>query len=318
MNAIEMRGVRKRFGQVEAVRGIDLDVPAGSLTGFIGPNGAGKSTSIRMIMSIIHPDEGSVTVLGSDAIAAKDRIGYLPEERGLYRRMRAKDFLAYMATLKGVPARGLQRRIEGWLERLQLPDVGRKRCQELSKGQQQKIQFIASVIHEPELLILDEPFSGLDPVNARLLNRLIHEIHATGRTIIFSTHVMHQAEQLCDRIVLINKGQKILDATMPEIHAKFDPRTVDVAPSEATDEAAGQACAARLAAIPGVDRAEWVPARRCAELSVARGQDPQAVMRAAIDALPVRAVELRRVTLDDVFVELVGEALPPSEESGNG
>jgi ABC-2 type transport system ATP-binding protein len=313
MNAITMQGVRKRFGQVEAVRGIDLAVPAGSLTGFIGPNGAGKSTSIRMIMSIIHPDEGSVQVLGSDAIAAKDRIGYLPEERGLYRRMKVGDFLTYMATLKGVPSRGMQRRIAGWLERVQLPDVAKKRCQELSKGQQQKIQFIASVIHEPELLILDEPFSGLDPVNARLLNRMIRDIHATGRTIIFSTHVMHQAEQLCDRIVLINKGQKILDATMPQIHARFDPRTVEVQPADADPR-----CVDALRAIPGVDTAQWVPERRAAELHVAREADAQAVVRAATAVLPVRSVELRRTTLDDVFVELVGEALPPSEESGNG
>ena len=313
MNAVTMRAVRKRFGQVEAVRGIDLDVPAGSLTGFIGPNGAGKSTSIRMIMSIIHPDEGSVQVLGSDAIRAKDRIGYLPEERGLYRRMKVGDFLSYMATLKGVPSQGMHRRIAGWLERVQLQDVAKKRCQELSKGQQQKIQFIASVIHEPELLILDEPFSGLDPVNARLLNRMIRDIHATGRTIIFSTHVMHQAEQLCDRIVLINKGRKILDATMPEIHARFDPRTVEVQPVDADPR-----CVDALRAIPGVEVAQWVPERRAAELHVARGADPQDVMRAAMAAVPVRSVELRRTTLDDVFVELVGEALPPSEESGNG
>jgi ABC-2 type transport system ATP-binding protein len=311
--AVRLSAVTKRFGKVEAVRGIDLEVPRGSLTGFIGPNGAGKSTTIRMIMSIIHPDEGRVEVLGSDAIRAKDRIGYLPEERGLYRQMRVADFLRYMATLKGVPSAGLRRTIDGWLERVQLPDVGRKRCQELSKGQQQKIQFISSVIHEPELVILDEPFSGLDPVNARLLNRLIRELSDQGRTIIFSTHVMHQAEALCDRIVLINRGGKILDATMPEIRARFDPRTVHAEPVSG-----GDGCVRALAGIPGVERAAWIPARHGAELTVARGADPQAVMRAAMDAMPMRAVELRRTTLDDVFVELVGEALPPSEESGNG
>jgi len=252
-------------------------------------------------------------VLGAAALGAKDRIGYLPEERGLYRQMRVTDFLRYMATLKGMPAAGLRARIDDWLERVQLPEAARKKCQELSKGQQQKIQFIASVIHEPELVILDEPFSGLDPVNARLLNRLIREIHSTGRTIIFSTHVMHQAEQLCDRIVLINRGGKVLDASMPEIRARFDPRTVQVEPADGDPGAAE-----RLARIPGVERSHWLPDRRAAELAVSRDADPQAVMGAAIAAVPVRSVELRRTTLDDVFVELVGEALPPSEESGNG
>lgn len=312
-SAVRIRDISKRFGSVQAVRGISLEVPQGSLMGFIGPNGAGKSTTIRMIMSIIHPDQGTLEVLGSDAIRAKDRIGYLPEERGLYRRMRVTEFLRYMATLKGVPQAGLGRRVETWLERVQLPEAARKRCQELSKGQQQKIQFIAAVIHEPELVILDEPFSGLDPVNARLLNRLIRELHEQGRTIIFSTHVMHQAEQLCDRIVLINRGEKILDATLPEIRARFDPRTVQAEPASGDPS-----CADRLGAIAGVERAAWMADRRAAELTVARGTDPQQVMRAAMEAMPMRSVELRRTSLDDVFVELVGEAAPPSEESGNG
>ena len=311
--AVILRDVSKRFGEVRAVRGISLEVQGGSLTGFIGPNGAGKSTTIRMIMSIIHPDAGTLEVLGADAIRAKDRIGYLPEERGLYRRMRVAEFLRYMATLKGVPPAGLGRRVEEWLERVQLPEAARKRCQELSKGQQQKVQFIASVIHEPELVILDEPFSGLDPVNARLLNRLIRELHSQGRTIIFSTHVMHQAEQLCDRIVLINRGEKILDATMPEIRARFDPRTVQAEPV-----AADPSCADALSRLAGVEQAHWVPERRAAELTVARDVDPQQVMREAMASMPMRSVELRRTSLDDVFVELVGEVLPPSEESGNG
>ena len=311
--AVILRDVSKSFGPVQAVRGISLEVERGSLTGFIGPNGAGKSTTIRMIMSIIHPDRGTLEVLGADAIRAKDRIGYLPEERGLYRRMRVAEFLRYMATLKGVPQAGLGRRVTDWLERVQLPEAARKRCQELSKGQQQKVQFIASVIHEPELVILDEPFSGLDPVNARLLNRLIRDLHSQGRTIIFSTHVMHQAEQLCDRIVLINRGEKILDATLPEIRDRFDPRTVQAEPASGDPSATEL-----LAGLPGVERAAWMAERRAAELTMARGADPQRVMRGAMDAMPMRSVELRRTSLDDVFVELVGEAVPPSEESGNG
>ena len=311
--AVIIQDASKRFGTVHAVQGMALEVARGSLTGFIGPNGAGKSTTIRMIMSIIRPDEGTLEVLGSDAVRAKDRIGYLPEERGLYRRMRVGEFLRYMATLKGVPAAGLGRRVSDWLERVQLPEAARKRCQELSKGQQQKVQFIAAVIHDPELVILDEPFSGLDPVNARLLNRLIRELHAQGRTIVFSTHVMHQAEQLCDRIVLINKGRKILDDTMAGIRARFDPRTVQAEPVDGNP-----GCTGALARVPGVERAAWLPQRRAAELAVSRGADVQQVMRDALAAMPMRAVELRRTTLDDVFVELVGEPAPPSAEAGNG
>jgi ABC-2 type transport system ATP-binding protein len=313
--AIEMKGVWKRFGSKAAVQGVDLAVPRGSLCGFIGPNGAGKSTSIRMIMSIIYPDEGSVTVLGASALDAKDRIGYLPEERGVYRKMRVLEFLRFMAHLKGLPRTGLDQRCRGWLDRIGLPEVARMKCEELSKGMQQKVQFVASVLHDPELIILDEPFSGLDPVNARLLNQLIHDLNRSGRTILFSTHVMHQAEQLCDRIVLINRGEKLLDATMPEIRARFDPRTVSAEPLHADES-----LAARARAIGGVEHAQWIATRRTLEAQVARGADGQAVMAGMMALAPMRSVELRRTTLDDVFVELVGgDALQTTgQEAGNG
>lgn len=310
---VSLRNVCKRFGKTVAVHDINLEVPEGSLTGFIGPNGAGKSTTIRMIMSIIHPDEGSVTVLGTNALEAKNRIGYLPEERGLYRRMKVTEFLKFMATLKGLPSAGLSAKVRYWLERLQIEEAGNKRCQELSKGQQQKIQFIACIINDPQLIILDEPFSGLDPVNARLLNTLISELHDQGKTIIFSTHVMHQAEQLCDRIVLINRGEKILDASLTEIHQQFDPRTVQVEPVAITRETSSL-----LSSIPGVEQVDWSADGRSAELTVMRTLDPQSVMQLAIARIPLRAVQLRRPTLDDVFVQLVGEAVPSSKESGNG
>jgi ABC-2 type transport system ATP-binding protein len=312
--AIELSGVWKRFGAKEAVRNVDLAIPRGTLCGFIGPNGAGKSTTIRMIMSIIHPDEGGIRVLGATALDAKDRIGYLPEERGVYRKMRVLEFLRYMGRLKGMPAGGLDARCRQWLERVALPETARLKCEELSKGMQQKVQFVAAVLHEPELVILDEPFSGLDPVNARLLNRLIHDLHAEGRTILFSTHVMHQAEQLCDRVVLINRGEKILDASVPEIRARFDPRTVAAEPLHAD---AG--LAERAARIPGVEHAHWVPTRRLLEAQIARGVDGQAVMAALLALAPMRSVELRRTTLDDVFVELVGGAVEetPQEETAN-
>ena len=230
--AIELRAVNKTFGPKVAVDNLDLTIPEGSLYGFIGPNGAGKTTTIRMIMSIIFPDSGAIEVLGrTSAIESKDRIGYLPEERGVYKKMKAGPFLKYMARLKGVSERGLEAKVRGWLERVGLGDCYRKRCEELSKGMQQKVQFIAAIIHEPDLLILDEPFSGLDPVNSRALRELIEEQHNSGRTIIFSTHQMSQAEALCDRIVMIHQGRKVLDNTLAEVHAQFDPRSILIEPA---------------------------------------------------------------------------------------
>ena len=189
--AILLKGVRKTFGRTTAVEHLDLAVPRGAVYGFIGPNGAGKTTSIRMIMSILFPDSGELSVLGRpSALDAKDRIGYLPEERGMYRMMRVGAFLAYMARLKGVKEAGLSAHIARCLERVGLPGVERKRCDELSKGMSQKVQFVAAIINQPDLLILDEPFSGLDPVSMRLLRDLIVAEHQRGATILFSTHVM--------------------------------------------------------------------------------------------------------------------------------
>ncbi|MGH7536089.1 MAG: ABC transporter ATP-binding protein, partial [Gemmatimonadales bacterium] len=263
---------------VRAVRDLDLDVPRGSLCGFLGPNGAGKTTTIRMIMSIIYPDAGSVEVLGGSALRSKDRIGYLPEERGLYRKMRVGDFLVYLARLKGRDPANLRAHVQSCLDRVALPDVMGRKCEELSKGMQQKVQFLAAVLHDPELLILDEPFSGLDPVNAQLLQDLIHELHQQGRTIIFSTHVLHQAEQLCDRIFLINKGVKLLDATLDEIRKRYDPRTIVAEPLNGS------------AAI---------------EVELEEGADPQSVMSGILARGAMRSVELRRLTLEEVFVRVV-------------
>jgi ABC-2 type transport system ATP-binding protein len=260
-----------------------------------------------MIMSIIHPDRGEVRVLGGSALANKDRIGYLPEERGLYRTMRVGEFLSYIGALKGLDRATAARQTTAWLTRLELPGVERKKCQELSKGMQQKVQFVSCVLHDPELLILDEPFSGLDPVNARLLTKTILELHAEGRTIIFSTHQMHTAEAMCDRIVLINRGEKLLDATLDEVRDAFDPRTVAVEPA-APDAGLRE----RLAALPKV-RSVDAGEDDCFEVHVERDGDPQAVMRAAMELAPMRSVMLRRTSLDDVFVEIVtasGGAMP--------
>jgi ABC-2 type transport system ATP-binding protein len=297
--SIRLRGVNKSFGATRAVRELDLDVPSGSLCGFLGPNGAGKTTTIRMIMSIIYPDSGTVEVLGGNALQSKDRIGYLPEERGVYRKMRVGEFLEYIARLKGVKRPDLGAHIGRWLERLELPGVFRKKCEELSKGMQQKVQFLAAVLHDPELLILDEPFSGLDPVNTELLNRLIREMHAQGRTIIFSTHVLHQAEQLCDRIFLINHGIKVLDATLQEIRARFDARTILVEPLD------GQCDAGQVSGVRGIRTARRLAGTGALELELEENADQQAVLAAVVGQLPVRCVELRRLTLGEVFVRVV-------------
>jgi ABC-2 type transport system ATP-binding protein len=297
-DAIVIRGVTKTFGPKVAVDNIDLAVPRGSLCGFIGPNGAGKTTTLRMIMAIFFPDSGELTVLGRrSAIESKDRIGYLPEERGVYRKMKVGAFLGYMGRVKGYTGADLPRRINAWLERVKLLDCVDKKCEELSKGMQQKVQFIATVLHEPDLLILDEPFSGLDPVNMRLLRDLIDEQHQAGKTVLFSTHVMHQAEQICDRIVMIDEGHKVLDSTVEEIKSRFDPRTILV---EVAQRNGAADLLRQIAGIAGVAATEGR-----FELSLDEGLDPQEAIRRVVAAVPVTRVELRRPTLEDVFVQIV-------------
>ena len=297
-DAIIIRGLRKTFGPKVAVDNLDLAIPQGSLHGLIGPNGAGKTTTIRMIMSILFPDSGELSVLGrASAVESKDRIGYLPEERGLYKKMKVGAFLVHMGRLKGLDSGGLPSKVKAWLERMQLAECYKKKCEELSKGMQQKVQFIASVLHEPELLILDEPFSGLDPVNTRLLRDLLREQHTAGRTIIFSTHVMFQAEQLCDRIVMIHQGRKVLDDTMAQIRARYTPRSVVFEPV-----GAGVDLSAVLR-LPGVGNVTG--AGPTYEAWVRDGEEPTAVLGRIAATLPVARVELHRPSLEDVFVEIV-------------
>jgi len=297
-DAIVLEKVTRSFGEFVAVRDLDLVIPRGKLYGFIGPNGAGKTTTIRMIMSILFPDRGRIEVLGhGSALEAKDRIGYLPEERGLYKKMRVNAFLSYIARLKGHDGANLGRRVTEWLAKVGLAEVAGKRCEELSKGMQQKVQFVAAVIHEPELLILDEPFSGLDPVNMRLVRELILEQHRRGATIIFSTHVMAQAEQICDHVVMIHKGSKRLDDTVRDIRARFDPRTILFEP---LDPGASLAPIEALPAVRGVAQSAGV-----SEISLREGADPAQALQAITAAVPPARLELRRPTLEDVFVQIV-------------
>ena len=311
-DCIELEGVGKRFGGIQAVGDLSLAIPSGSLCGFLGPNGAGKSTTIRMIMSIIRPDEGSLRVLDGDAIDRKDRIGYLPEERGVYRRMRVEEYLGYIGRLKGIDTPSIRRRIDDWLDRIELPDVKRRRCEELSKGMQQKVQFLAAIIHDPELIILDEPFSGLDPVNAQLLNELIRELHAEGRTILFSTHVLHQAERMCDRIVLIDRGAKVLDEDLDSIRRRFDPRMITAEPLGDPEAWRDHASTVEGVASAEMDEDGRVHARLREDADVDRA------MTECLAAGSVRMIERARPSLDDVFFSLVGRRADHADETMEG
>jgi ABC-2 type transport system ATP-binding protein len=298
-NAIEIRGVRKTFGTKVAVENLDLNVPEGSLYGFIGPNGAGKSTTIRMIMSIIFPDQGDLRVLGkASAVESKDRIGYLPEERGVYKKMKVGVFLNYIARLKGIDAAAADKRVKEWLVRVELQETYRKKCEELSKGMQQKVQFITSVIHEPDLLILDEVFTGLDPVNRRLMRELIQEQNDRGATIIFSTHAMREAEELCDNIFMIHKGVKVIDSSLEEVWRKYDPKTMIVEPLQREDLARG------WGSLPGAREASEKDGT--IQISLREGADIGELMRQAAALAPVRRLEVQRASLEDIFISIVG------------
>ena len=296
--AIRMTGVTKTFGQMTAVADLDLEVPRGGLYGFIGPNGAGKTTTIRMIMSILFPDAGAVSILGHpSALEAKDRIGYLPEERGLYKRMKVQPFLRYLARLKNADGPDLDRRITGALERVGLGGVESKRCDELSKGMSQKVQFVAATIHGPDLLILDEPFSGLDPVSMRMLRDLILKEHDRGATVLFSTHVMPQAEEICQHVIMVHEGRKVLDADIGDIRSRYDPCSIRFEPLDPGADTTA------LTSIPGVERVRTDD--RGPEIVLRAGTDPAAAMRRILDAMPAARIELSRPRLEDVFVELV-------------
>ncbi len=225
--AIEVRDVSKSYAGHRAVRDLSLNVPTGSVYGLLGPNGAGKTTTIRMILNIIEPDSGTISVLGasSESSGLYDKVGYLPEERGLYRKMKVRDVLTFLAELKGVPRLDAATRINRWLDRLSLrsdeKDWGDSKIEELSRGMQQKVQFIGALVHDPELVILDEPFSGLDPVNAQALKDSVMELKRNGKTVIFSTHIIENAESMCDSVCIIAHGEKVLDGTVADVKTQY-------------------------------------------------------------------------------------------------
>jgi len=216
--AIQLEGVTKRFGGHTAVSLLDLEVPEGAIYGLLGPNGSGKTTTLRMVMGILIPDEGRVRLLGGPAGVRQNRlVGYLPEERGVYRKMKVLDLLVFLGEIRGMPRGDARAKAGDWLERLGLEEWAEKRTQDLSRGMQQKVQFIGTILHDPVVLVLDEPFSGLDPINQEVLEGIVREFHARGATILFSTHLMDHAERLCERVCLISRSRKVLDGDLREL-----------------------------------------------------------------------------------------------------
>jgi ABC-2 type transport system ATP-binding protein len=294
-HALELDGVTKRFGKLTAVDHLSFQVPKGSIYGFLGPNGSGKTTTMRMVMSIFYPDEGHIRILGHPrAEEVKDRLGYLPEEKGLYKKMKAGELVAYFGTLKGMDSKTAKQRAAELLTRYGLGDWIDKRCETLSKGMGQKVQLLGTIIHEPELVILDEPFSGLDPVNMEVMRDSIRDMRTAGRTVIFSTHVMQQAEEICDRILLIYKGKKVLDGTLAEIK-RGGPRAIKL-------DYDGDGSFLRT--LPGIERVN--DAGKSAEIFLRDGNDPQDVLRSVVGRLQVRRFDLREPSLHEIYVRAVG------------
>ncbi len=303
MHAIDIQAVTKRFGRFTAVDALSLAVPTGCVQGFLGPNGAGKTTTIRMVMNIFAPDSGVIHVLGerlSEPI--KKRIGYLPEERGLYRKMRVLELLTFFAGLKGLPTAVGRRRGADWLERFGLGKWMQRYVQDLSKGMQQKVGFIATILHDPELVILDEPFSGLDPVNLEFVRDIILELKRAGRTVIFSTHQMSDAEKLCDRSVKIMEGRKVLDGSLQEVRGNHDAVVLL--------EYRGDG--GFLAADPDVARLNDYG--HYSEISLRPGAQPSRLLQRLAERLQVLRFELRQPTLHEIFVRTVRETGGAVEE----
>lgn len=295
MNAVSLEKVSKTFGKVHAVDNLSVQVPAGSIYGFLGPNGAGKTTTIRMIMNIIRPDSGSIKILGNySAGQTKNRIGYMPEERGLYRKMTARKVLTYFGAIKGVKDDVLAHGVLKWLKRVDLASWADKKVEELSRGMHQKLQFAVTVINNPELVILDEPFSGLDPLNQDLLKDIILEMRNEGKTVIFSTHVMHEAEKLCDYILLINKGKKVLDDRLQQIRSRHSSHVVCIELDGDTSF---------VETLPMVASVE--PRENRLEITLANG-DTQQFLRALVQQAKVRSFEVKVPSLHEIFVNLVG------------
>lgn len=292
--------VTKRFGEFSAVTDLSLAVEAGRIYGLIGPNGAGKTTTIRMIVNITVPDSGEIRLFGHPINAeAQDRIGYLPEERGLYRKMRIDDQLLFFAELKNFKGKAANEALDRWLQKMRLVEWKNKRAEALSKGMQQKIQFIAAVIHDPDLLILDEPFSGLDPVNMELLKEIVLGFKAAGKTIIFSTHVMELAEKICDDICLINRSRKVLEGSLRDVKRSFGRNSISLRVE------GGDGVLHDKSIVSSVNRKSDE-----VEALLAEGIDPQVVLERLVEkGARISKFELVEPTLHDIFIDKVREGV---------
>lgn len=292
MNIIELSGVTKTFGSVTAVNDLSLDVPKGSIYGFIGPNGSGKTTTIRMIMKIMYPDRGRILINGRELDSRRlGNVGYLPEDRGLYKKMKLGELLQFHGELNnGI---NLSPRIDEWLERLDLMDYKPKKVETLSKGMRQKLQFIATILHQPELIILDEPFSGLDPVNAETMRNAILDLQQKGATIIFSTHDMAMAEKMCDYIFMIYKGRKVLDGTLEEIQDQYGNDTIRVQTEMG---------AAALEGLGGIEKVNNFG--KLQEIRVEQGVDPQNILSELLQKTRITQFEITKPSLNDIFIRI--------------
>ncbi|MDE0960950.1 MAG: ATP-binding cassette domain-containing protein [Planctomycetota bacterium] len=298
---IELINVTKTYGEFKAVDDISFTVPEGTICGFLGPNGAGKTTSIRMMLDILRPSSGSISILGAPrALDVRRRIGYLPEEKGLYKKMTATAMIAYFATLKGVPAREAKTTAGQLLEKYGLGSFQNHKCEALSKGMGQKVQVLASIAHDPDLVILDEPFSGLDPVNQGVMEEVIRDIRTRGKTILFSTHVMSHAERICERVVIMAAGRLIFDGTVEEAQSLL-PRRVRVRGEGAASTL--EQMHEVLSSSPSTDGREGV-----VELRLREGADPQKLLKNAFEKkIALEIFEVVDPNLHEVFVHLVGE-----------
>ena len=293
---LSVRNVSKRFGDFSAVEDLSFDVRAGRVFGFLGPNGAGKTTTIRMIVGITVPDEGTIDLFGHKISSAlQDRIGYLPEERGLYKKMKVVDQLRYFAALKGVSASDTERKMDFWLDRMQLGDWKKKKTTDLSKGMQQKIQFISTVMHDPDLLILDEPFSGLDPINVEFLMDVISEFKTQDKTIIFSTHLMETAEKLCNDILLINKSRKVVSGSLREVKESYGKNLIALRAIGSEAILSDRSIVAKT----DVHADETI-------VHLNNGTDPQLLLRKLIDGgAEISKFEKVEASLNDIFIDKI-------------
>jgi ABC-2 type transport system ATP-binding protein len=292
MNIIELSGVTKTFGSVLAVDDLSLSVPKGSIYGFIGPNGSGKTTTIRMIMKISYPDRGSIQIEGKELKGFRPQnIGYLPEERGLYKKMKLGELLKFHGELH--EGKEIRSSIDFWLDRLDLEGYKEKKVETLSKGMKQKLQFIAAILHKPDIIILDEPFSGLDPVNADILKDVILDLQKEGSTIIFSTHDMNMAEKMCDYIFMIYRGRKVLDGTLSHIQDRYGNDTIRI------QSELGEAA---LKGIDGIDNVNDFG--KLQEIRVASGADPQKILSELLKKTKILRFEITRPSLNDIFIRI--------------